>query len=95
MDALRGYATDRDDYQKLIALEESMANAPRFLFNVTIQNHGGYSAPGDTPITADLSHYGDYPEAELYLSLVTLSDPEGADRPLPAGGRTHHDHRVR
>ena len=22
----------------------------------------------------DLSHYGDYPEAELYLSLVTLSD---------------------
>lgn len=74
VDALRGYATDRDDYQKLIALEESMANAPRFLFNVTIQNHGGYSAPGDTPITVDLSHYGDYPEAELYLSLVTLSD---------------------
>lgn len=28
VDALRGYATDRDDYQKLIALEESMATRP-------------------------------------------------------------------
>lgn len=41
---------------------------------MTIQNHGGYTDFYDVDKTVDLSDYGNYPAAELYFSLLKLSD---------------------
>ena len=48
-----------------------------FLFNVTMQNHGGYTIPyanfdQEVWLTGDME--GKYPEADMYLSLVKKSD---------------------
>lgn len=44
---LRGLITDRNDYKDLIAMYEKNKKAnkdqPQFFFNVTMQNHGGFS----------------------------------------------------
>jgi phosphoglycerol transferase MdoB-like AlkP superfamily enzyme len=41
---LRGYMTDAADFDRLILeYEERKKDGPCFLFNVTMQNHGGYS----------------------------------------------------
>lgn len=75
MDFLRGsYVSDEEDYRYLIELEESMRGSARFLFNVTLQNHGGYSKNEELPNRVDLSAYGKYPTAETYLTLMKLSD---------------------
>ncbi len=40
---VRGYISDSADYRKIIELYEAKrADAPLFVFNVTMQNHGGY-----------------------------------------------------
>ena len=39
---VRDYISDRSDYQELISLTESIQK-PAFIFNVTMQNHSGYS----------------------------------------------------
>lgn len=43
-DCLRSYVSDRSDFQNVIHLyEEREPGQPFFIFNVTMQNHGGYS----------------------------------------------------
>ncbi len=73
---LRGFATDSENYRKVIEVYEENAGKKQFIYNVTIQNHGGYSEDerGGMDITTDLSAFGDFPEAELYFSLIRLSD---------------------
>ena len=45
-----------------------------FLFNVTIQNHGGYEDE-EYETTVQLTDYpGKFPQAEQYLSLTKKSD---------------------
>lgn len=45
IDVARGYPTDETNYRQLIKdFEENRGGAPQFLFNITMQNHGGYYA---------------------------------------------------
>lgn len=76
---LRNYVSDRGDFEKLIEQVESKENPEDklFLFNVTMQNHGGYDSLYDNFnqevwLTGDLE--GKYPEADQYLSLMKRSD---------------------
>jgi len=74
---MRGYISDECSYNKLIDLYESKpAGQPIFLFNVTMQNHGGYANQYEN-FTEDvnLTEYpGEFPETEQYLSLINKSD---------------------
>ena len=84
---LRQYVSDSYNYKDLIRQYENRdRNKPFFLFNVTMQNHGGYNAgadvfDGDVYVTglpegsapvADISSA--YPKANQYLSLMKYSD---------------------
>ena len=76
---LRNYVSDRADYDKLIAEVENKDDPSDklFLFNVTMQNHGGYDQAFDNFdqevwLTGDLE--GKYPLADRYLSLIRKSD---------------------
>lgn len=45
IDVARGYPTDETNYRQLIKdFEENRGGTPQFLFNITMQNHGGYYA---------------------------------------------------
>ena len=70
-----GYVSDRSDFQQIIwEFEHKQAGEPLFLFNVTIQNHGSYTAP-DYPAQVQLTDApGAYPMAEQYLTLVNETD---------------------
>lgn len=78
IDYLRCFASDTAFYDKLIELyeEKESGSAGLFIFGVTMQNHGGYaddSANGYEP-TVSLEYEQEYPEAEMYLSLINESD---------------------
>ena len=74
---IRAYVSDESDFDDLLALYNGRTDdEPVFIFNVTMQNHGGYT-----------SHYrnfeqkiklrnteGSYPQAEQYLSLLHETD---------------------
>ncbi|MEE0435200.1 MAG: LTA synthase family protein [Peptococcaceae bacterium] len=71
------YMSDHYNYKVVEDLyEERDKDKPFFMFNVTIQNHGGYTKAADnfkeTIHITDMK--GDYPQAERYLSLVNASD---------------------
>ena len=76
---LCSYVSDLSDYEKLIEQVEAK-NKPEdrlFLFNVTMQNHGGYEELHDNFrqevwLTGDLK--GKYPKTDQYLSLMKQSD---------------------
>lgn len=66
------YMSDSSDYKHVIKFYEEHGSGPYYMFNVTMQNHGGYG--NDDDISVDLSQYGNFPMAENYLSLVKESD---------------------
>lgn len=74
---LRQYASDSFNYNKLIENFESRdKNKPYFAFNITMQNHGGYTTQSsyfnqEIQIT---SSNNVYEKANTYLSLVKRSD---------------------
>ncbi len=70
------YLSDRADYEKVIEVFESKEQeSPVFIFNITMQNHSGYTSGyyGDDTIKLSPS-MGTYPDAEEYLTLVKKSD---------------------
>lgn len=70
---LRSFVSDKGDYKKLIELTEGKAEGERlFIFNVTMQNHGGYGNMIDT--TVHLTDYEGFPMTEQYLTLIRESD---------------------
>lgn len=78
-DLLRLYVSDRADYDKIIELVDQKENPDDrlFVFNVTMQNHGGYSVQSDNfkeevRLMGDLE--GKYPMTDQYLSLMLESD---------------------
>ena len=76
---LRTYISDSADYQKIIEIyENKQPGAPLFLFNVTMQNHGGYEPSDDANFEQRIhltgQYEGKYPEVDQYLSLVKYSD---------------------
>lgn len=74
---LRSYVSDESDFDDLISLyEERTASEPLFIFNVTMQNHGGYkSSYRNFNQQIELRNtQKKYPLAEQYLSLLHETD---------------------
>ena len=75
---MRGaYVSDASDYDFVMKLfEEKDPDEKLFLFNVTIQNHGGYmlDTVGMKEWVAMRGDYRKYNQAEQYLSLMRASD---------------------
>ena len=75
----RCYVGDLENYRKMVQVLEDKDDPSEkvFLFNVTMQNHGGYDVVYDNYdqeiyLTGDLE--GKYPMADQYLSLIKTSD---------------------
>lgn len=73
-DSIHGFVSDLKDYKVLIEEFEKKTSKNYYAFNVTIQNHGAYIVPDETIPAVDLSQYGEYSQAEIYLSLLQESD---------------------
>ena len=76
VDLIRAFASDKSNYKELIEQYEkaSTLNENVFLFNVTIQNHGSYWQ-GELDDLIEISgHAGEYPQAEMWLTLIDKSD---------------------
>lgn len=82
---LRRYVSDSYNYKQVIEMYENRdEDKPFFLFNVTMQNHGGYTEQSanfteDVYVTGingdnDASLTTAYPMANQYLSLIKASD---------------------
>ena len=72
------WISDSSDFTEVINLYEKNKGEPFFIFNVTIQNHGGYDYEYSNKCV-DLSQYGEFREAENYLSLLKKSDEAFGD----------------
>ena len=85
--------SDLGDYQKLIEVYEAQTE-PAFIFNVTMQNHGGYDGIGELKpeeiVDVD-EEYSGYSDLQMYESLIAKSDQalsylisyfEQVDRPV-------------
>ncbi len=72
---VRDYVSDESDFEKIIELyEENDSDDPLFLFNVTMQNHGGYTE-GAANLTEDVEATNLSSEyVNRYLSLIQLTD---------------------
>lgn len=80
-DRLRGYPTDEWNYERLIELYEAAdeARAPGeslFIFNITMQNHGGYTSKNVESEVHVSGREGEFPVTEQYLTLIRLTDVE-------------------
>lgn len=75
---MRQYISDSDNYKKVIELYENRdEDQPFFLFNVTMQNHGGYGTQYynfDETVTLPWDTEGKYPKTQQYLSLMKETD---------------------
>ncbi len=72
----RSYATDKFCYDKLLEDYESMGASPRFMYLLTIQNHGGWELNDSSLDTVKSStDFGDYTDdIDEFLSCMQLSD---------------------
>ncbi len=73
---VRYYISDRTSYKGIMkCLEEKDKDERLFMFNVTMQNHGGYTYDGaEFPTVTITDMQGRYKETEQYLSLIKESD---------------------
>ncbi|MDF2542876.1 MAG: Phosphoglycerol transferase, alkaline phosphatase superfamily [Herbinix sp.] len=73
---IRGFISDQDSYHKIIEEYETKGDRPLFIFNVTMQNHGGYSEQTlfEDDNNVKLVNMEGYADVEQYLSLVRESD---------------------
>lgn len=69
------YIDDSSNYQKLIELYEAKEEEEKlFLFNVTIQNHGGYNLDDKDSLERVNVGSGEHPTVDQYLSLIKRTD---------------------
>jgi len=76
-DMVRSYVGDHEMYEYILEKQRNeYKDKNLFLFGVTMQNHGGYTASEeDFENTVKLEGYSvDYPQAEQCLSLINKSD---------------------
>ena len=76
-DTMRKYISDKGNYDYIIDYVKNYdSEEDLFIFNVTMQNHGGYditeNMPDETVKITNLE--GDYPFVENYLELIKQSD---------------------
>lgn len=69
---IRWCASDEYDFDKLIEQYENKTSDKLFVFNVTMQNHGGYTYPMDTYNIQESTLAND--ELNCYLSLSNYTD---------------------
>lgn len=74
---IRCFVSDKSDYDFVIQQDENEKENLFFIFNVTMQNHGGYETADVQSV--DLSTYGEFPQAERYLALIQESDKAFGD----------------
>lgn len=78
LDTMRIYTSDEGDYSYIRDyFEAKEPGIPQFFFNVTMQNHGGYTYDGnnfETTVHLTGEASGRFPQAEQYLSLMQASD---------------------
>lgn len=78
-DYVRKYISDSSDFNNIIRLYEEKDNDPMFTFNVTMQNHGGYTDSYQN-FVPDVKVDGiDNFALEQYLSLVKKTDSAFSD----------------
>lgn len=73
LDYVRGYISDLESYKKIIQNFKS-TESPKFIFNVTMQNHGGYNYRKDDFKNDIIDENIDSFELSQYLSLINESD---------------------
>lgn len=75
---LHDLPADITDYRFIEAVDEEYKDKPRFLFDVTMQNHSGYERWLDVEKAATVAENGNdlYVDTQIYLSLVKASDDE-------------------
>ena len=72
---VHGFVSDRADFDQVIySFEHKDPDKPLFLFNVTIQNHGGYDNETYEAQVHLTDCPGKFPLAEQYLSLARETD---------------------
>ncbi len=73
---IRGYLSDETSYAAVMnRLEQKNDDERMFIFNVTVQNHGGYTYENcDVDKVTVSGEEGVYKETEQYLSLIRESD---------------------
>ncbi len=69
-----GLTSDRSCYDQIVYEYENRGDKPLFLFNVTIQNHGGYEDEEFETTIRLKDAPGAFPQAEQYQSLLKKSD---------------------
>lgn len=72
---LRSYISDSSSFDKIIELYEKGEGQKQFIFNVTMQNHGGYQISGLSGMqTIKLKHdWSAYTDVQTYLTLIRES----------------------
>lgn len=71
---IRNYISDETSYDAVMKRLETKKDEERmFIFNVTMQNHGGYTHQEEGEISLT-GREGEYKETEQYLSLIRESD---------------------
>ncbi|MDO4556081.1 MAG: LTA synthase family protein [Lachnospiraceae bacterium] len=77
-DRVRSYISDKADFEKITELYEEAkkeSDAPFYMFNVTMQNHGGYGEDfSNLPLDITIEDKNKNESAERYLNLVKKSD---------------------
>ncbi len=73
---VRPYATDDFCFDKMLADYEKMGDAPRFMYMLTIQNHGGWDInPSEEDTVHTLTDFGEYTDdMDEFLSCVNRTD---------------------
>jgi phosphoglycerol transferase MdoB-like AlkP superfamily enzyme len=76
---VRGYISDESDFEKIKSITEAANGEKTFIFNVTMQNHGGYRQGWRNlmrNITLTGSMYGSSDYTEQYLNLMYETDSQ-------------------
>ena len=75
---LHDLPADINDYLYIEAIDEENADQPRFLFDVTMQNHAGYERWLDVEKAESVAENGKdlYVDTQVYLSLIKASDDQ-------------------
>lgn len=75
---LHDLLADISDYLYIESVDAQHDDQPRFLFDVTLQNHSGYERWLDVEKADSVAEYGNdlYVDTQVYLSLVKASDDE-------------------
>lgn len=77
VERVRDYCSDKTNTDLIIErFENKEKGKPLFMFNVTMQNHGGYTDSDFENNIQIIGKEGLYPKAEQYMSLMRISDTE-------------------